>query len=229
MSIPIRGGGSMRPKDLILSLRDNFGSAAGAVNVVVAGAAASLHLSGRLRGGRALICIELGAVVATAAFCTWRLWRTRSQEPRDVFVASNDERLFEVHKEASEKDTNCCGGSCGCSGSGPVEANEAEQAEGDLEDLQSSGDEDRSVARAAARATYVQPKAARMRAARQVRSGSLNGGLENGETDLCSTPPVSTYSNDETSESLFLPGRAKVFFKTFGCSHNVSDSEYMRK
>lgn len=24
-----------------------------------------------------------------------------------------------------------------------------------------------------------------------------------------------------------LPGRAKVFVKTYGCSHNISDSEYM--
>ena len=24
-----------------------------------------------------------------------------------------------------------------------------------------------------------------------------------------------------------LPGKAKVFVKTYGCSHNISDSEYM--
>ena len=32
---------------------------------------------------------------------------------------------------------------------------------------------------------------------------------------------------DTTEEQCFLPGQAKIYVKTWGCSHNVSDGEYM--
>ena len=33
--------------------------------------------------------------------------------------------------------------------------------------------------------------------------------------------------DDEKEEQCFLPGQAKIYVKTWGCSHNVSDGEYM--
>ncbi len=35
------------------------------------------------------------------------------------------------------------------------------------------------------------------------------------------TEPVAATSGDS------LPGKARVYVKTYGCSHNISDSEYM--
>lgn len=34
-------------------------------------------------------------------------------------------------------------------------------------------------------------------------------------------------TSNEASEAHFLPGTHKIFIKTWGCSHNNSDSEYM--
>ncbi len=38
--------------------------------------------------------------------------------------------------------------------------------------------------------------------------------------------PVQSCDN-AVDEANFLPGQAKVYVKTWGCSHNVSDGEYM--
>ena len=50
-------------------------------------------------------------------------------------------------------------------------------------------------------------------------------------------PTINCHSNEDDDENdcdnrnsestSFLPGQAKVFVKTWGCSHNVSDGEYM--
>ena len=41
--------------------------------------------------------------------------------------------------------------------------------------------------------------------------------------------PQKTENNKEVKEKFeeVVPGKAKVFVKTYGCSHNISDSEYM--
>ena len=36
-----------------------------------------------------------------------------------------------------------------------------------------------------------------------------------------------SHEKDDEEEQCFLPGQAKIYVKTWGCSHNVSDGEYM--
>lgn len=221
----------MRSLELPPYVRELAGPATNAMAVVaIAGATASLHFSGRLRGGKALIVAEVGAVLATAAFCAWRFWRKRPPEAADLQLPGKVAKEAAVH-ESPKATEGCCGGVCGASCDGENLSEDELQGEegGDLEDLQSSGDEIKSATRAAARATYVQPKAARRRAAKRTQKDSPRGESGSEEVDLPKSAVTPGCAEETSDEAVFLPGRAKVYFKTFGCSHNVSDSEYMRK
>lgn len=200
---------------------------------VVTAAATTIHWSGRLGRSRGLLIAEIGAVLGTATFCAWRLWRTRSLSAADT-RQSGPANGQKANPGPSKADGGCCGGACGVSCDGQdddVPADHENQEEGgDLEDLQSSGDEAKAAARAAARATYVQPKAARRRATRRLHEASDKGHVEeSAEMDFTEAHETFAHQDRATSEDVFLPGLAKIYFKTFGCSHNVSDSEYMRK
>lgn len=46
-------------------------------------------------------------------------------------------------------------------------------------------------------------------------------------TAIKKTVTVKKEDDDETGFAKSIPGTQKIFVKTFGCSHNVSDSEYM--
>jgi len=41
------------------------------------------------------------------------------------------------------------------------------------------------------------------------------------------TKTKESHEKDDEEEQCFLPGQAKIYVKTWGCSHNVSDGEYM--
>lgn len=40
-------------------------------------------------------------------------------------------------------------------------------------------------------------------------------------------PPIKKKAQDQEEEGCCVPGTEKVFVKTYGCSHNISDSEFM--
>ena len=49
--------------------------------------------------------------------------------------------------------------------------------------------------------------------------------LEDAKADEAVSEAKPVERNGEEGDA--LPGKAKVFVKTYGCSHNISDSEYM--
>jgi hypothetical protein len=55
---------------------------------------------------------------------------------------------------------------------------------------------------------------------------STSGGAE-GEKNGCCTKKGGVEHDDESEFNPNIPGTQNIFIKTFGCSHNVSDSEYM--
>lgn len=210
-------------------MRELAGPATNAITfVAIAGAAASLHFSGRVRGAKALVVAEVAAVLATAAFCARHFWRKEPQEAGDPQLPGK------VAEKAAQFETptatdGCCGGASGaCCDREHLGDDEEQGQEGDLEDLQSSGDEIKSVARAAARATYLQPKAARRRAGRSIKKDRQEDEAGSEDVGFATSVDPPGCADETSTEGVFLPGRAKVYFKTFGCSHNVSDSEYMQ-
>lgn len=203
---------------------------------VVAGTTAALQLAGRLRGGASLAAVEVGAAFACAAYLTWRYFRDVSSLAATTELQSAPTPPKKVAQNNLDESESCCGGAWGCtcsSDAAVVTEEQEEEGEADLEDLQGSDDEFKKAARAANLSTYLQPKASRQRALSQL---SKEDG-ERGEVELSGTaalsaagaaaaaPPAGATPN---YEGTFLPGRSKIYFKTFGCSHNVSDSEYMR-
>ena len=85
----------------------------------------------------------------------------------------------------------------------------------DIEDIEDLFDQapPESVSKISVNSKLVVPKV-KKRAKKGIR-------IEEFET----TTHLDEKDNDE--EKCFLPGQAKIYIKTWGCSHNVSDGEYM--
>ena len=80
----------------------------------------------------------------------------------------------------------------------------------DIEDIEDLFDQPANSLKKSANSNLVVPKVKK-----RAKKGIIIEDLDNGQ-------------NDENKENQsFLPGQAKVFVKTWGCSHNVSDGEYM--
>lgn len=217
---------------------------------LAAGAAATLQLAGKVKGGPSLVAVEVGAAFTCTGYLVWRLFRGEASPTAAgdaaaaaVPVVAAGGAARKAAEGGSYTSDGCCGGACGCGGSSEAAAEQEETAEeeeageADMEDLQDSEDEFKRVARAAKMSTYLQPKAARRRAASQLVKESNDDKEElttaaaapaAGEAAAASAAALAPAGVALNDEAAFLPGRSKVYFKTFGCSHNISDSEYMR-
>lgn len=232
----------MLPESLSIYIKDLFGlgTACAVAAAAGAGAAASLHFWGRFKGSSsAILTAELGTAFASAFLCAWCF--RPGGFLGGCFTGKNERESASCAPPGAR--IECCTNSSGvsCCEEGTGRATEGILlSEADLEDLQASDLDLNGLARGASAAMYVQPNALRRMAAMQKQSGDgepesdarkENGVFAGAASCACSTvEEVSRYRDDSTAgEGAFLPGRAKVYFKTFGCSHNVSDSEYMRK
>lgn len=231
----------MRAKPFSISIKELFspGTACAVAAAAGAGAAASLHFWGRFKGSSsAILAAEVGTALASAFLCAWCF------RPRGLlggcFTGKNEGEPASRAPPGTPK--GCCTGSCGVScceeGIGGTEE-ETLLSEADLEDLQGNDGDLSGLARGASLTTYVQPNAPRRMAAAQKQSAKEEresdtqeeNGVSAGAAPCAASTveEVSRFHGDLTAdEGAFLPGRAKIYFKTFGCSHNVSDSEYMQ-
>lgn len=194
---------------------------------VIAGATVALQASGGMRGNVTVIAVEVGAVVALTGFLAWR-FLGGSASGADKDMQCEPAKLKDADAVKPQPDNGCCKGACGFACEGEAEEKEVGEADisgTDLEDLRSSDDDMKRAARVTGLYTYIQPSTTRRRTTKQMDSeGNQTSDRDNSTT--ATTPPSSA---THAVEGAFLPGRAKIFFKTFGCSHNISDSEYMRR
>lgn len=147
----------------------------------------------------------------------------------------------------------------GNSGDDGAHIEKEEEEEQDLEDLQTSDEERneaREVTRGVYVQPTQRVKQLKRRSKREGRKKERQGGgdisgISSSPTDLMTSSSgreekkeaedeetlraeefstEGTNTEDTTNDAmLFLPGRQKIFVKTFGCAHNQSDSEYMSK
>ena len=84
----------------------------------------------------------------------------------------------------------------------------------DLEDIEDLFDKSEDIAKTSANSRLVVPKI-KKKIKKGIKIQDDNIAVKNQADD------------DEEETDNFLPGQAKIYVKTWGCSHNVSDGEYM--